>query len=485
MAQESCGRIGVIVDHPKRDLSGAVMMARALAERGWETALIPLYDQAVDVPLLGLDALVVNFARDVNSAMVRGYRDLGIPVWVLDTEGGVLAERGGNSPPSLARYVRESGYAKLLSGYLFWGSTLKCAFAEDSGMDPERLVVSGCPRFDFASPRWRSLLDYPRRDYILFNANFSLVNPRFSKSAEHEVATLAVNGWDASYVERLCADMRLVLQDFIETIRQVAEHFPDRHILVRPHPFERAAIYSERLADLPNVEVNGEGNVLNVLANAACLVHLNCGTAIEAILLDRLPISLEFINREATRGHSTLPSKVSFPVHSLDQLFETIKGLDGASRAFDFAARHRDHVEPWFGPNDGHAAERVAEAVTGAVQAAGTGKPSLMAALRSSRLSPRLAQIAQASIANLIGTRAWSRLRARVQARRADKLIDLAAVRQIAESLSASGGTVLATEHARHPVSGGRLSSILVRHAPDALCAPAAIARTLSLDGSV
>jgi hypothetical protein len=64
-------RIGYIVDHPKRDLSGGIMFARALAQRGVETALIPLYEQGHDVPLLGLDGLVVNYARRVNLELVR------------------------------------------------------------------------------------------------------------------------------------------------------------------------------------------------------------------------------------------------------------------------------------------------------------------------------------------------------------------------------------------------------------------------------
>lgn len=48
-------RVGFVVDHPKRDLGGAVMLAHALAGRGIEAVLVPLYYQAIDVDTL--DAL--------------------------------------------------------------------------------------------------------------------------------------------------------------------------------------------------------------------------------------------------------------------------------------------------------------------------------------------------------------------------------------------------------------------------------------------
>ena len=117
-------RIGLVVDHPKRDLPGAVMLGYQLARRGVSVVLVPMYEQAVDVPRLGLDALVVNYARPVNLDLMRSFAKAGLALYVLDTEGGVLAEKGGNSPSAMAEYVKASGYANILSGYFCWGSRL-------------------------------------------------------------------------------------------------------------------------------------------------------------------------------------------------------------------------------------------------------------------------------------------------------------------------------------------------------------------------
>lgn len=456
-------RIGLIVDHPKRDLAGAVMLARALVDRGLEAALIPLYDQGVDVPLLGLNGLVTNFAREVNRPLVESYAKAGIPVWVLDTEGGTLGETGANSPATLARYVRDSGYANMLAGYFFWGSVLHEAFVEGSGMPADRLHVTGCPRFDFASPQWRGTLEYPRSGYLLINANFSLVNPRFSKSPEHEVEALVANGWDGDYVRNLMRDMRDVLAEFVATTRELAIRFPEHQLLLRPHPFENLDYYQRTLGDLPNLVIDGSGSVLNVIAHSDAVIQLNCGTAIEAVMLDRLPLSLEFLNRDSTRNHATLPARASYPVESQDALFAAIRDLPAMSSAFDFGERHTAVIRPWYHKNDGKAADRIADVLSAAVAASPKAPaPSIARSLRSSRLDSSKIQRGQAALANLLGSKLVARLRATFQKKRRDKRLQASEAAAIASLLEKAGAPPLLVRHARHPLTSAPLSTLLV-----------------------
>lgn len=445
------------------------MLAHALAERGIETALIPLYDQAIDVPLLDLDGVIVNFAREVNRPLVAAYRAAGLPVWVLDTEGGVLAESGGNAPDALAAYIRTSGYADLLTGYFFWGPVLREAFVADSGMRADSLHVTGCPRFDFAATRWRSLLGSAHVGHILFNANFSLVNPRFARSPDEEVAALTANGWAEDYVRALIADMKQVLTDFLDVVTTTASRHPQRSFLVRPHPFENDQLYRDRFAACPNVVVDGNGSVLDVIARAAAVIHLNCGTAIEAVLLGRLPVSMEFLNRDTTRRHATLPSRVSRGVHSLDELTDLLDRLEHETAAFDFDARHHDNIAPWFHLNDGQAADRIAAILDEAVTAhrSSTRLNDLGRSIRNMRARPSLGQTLQGLAANIMGSRRSSGLRARFQRRRHDKRFTSAAVQPTIASLAATGGKpAAAVGQARHPLTGLALGSVLIRPQP-------------------
>ena len=464
-------RIGFIVDHPKRDLAGGVMLAHALACHGIETALIPLYEQAVDVPLLGLDGLVVNFARPTNADLVAGYARAGLPVWVLDTEGGVLADDGANTPHRLAAYIKESGFAEMLAGYFFWGSTLQEAFVRDSGMKAGKLHLTGCPRFDFAAPHWRELLDFPRSDYVLVNANFPLVNPRFVRSPEVELASLTAAGWNAEYVGVMVRDSRLILNNFIQTVRGLASKFPQQAFLVRPHPFENADLYRQELSSLGNVTVDGLGSVLNVIHHAKCVLHLNCGTSIEAIMLGKLPLSMEFLNTEHMSRHSALPSQVSQRVDSPEQLHDLLVRLDDATRAFPFAARHESLIKPWFHANDGRAAERVAEVLVRTLRARDTrpGRPSVLGSLAASRQHQRWGQRLQALAANVLGSKTSSGLRSHWQPHRRDKALDLAAVRALGDRIQGIDLRARwSVRHASHPLTGARLASILTTPAAGA-----------------
>jgi surface carbohydrate biosynthesis protein len=460
-------RIGYIVDHPKRDMPSGLMVAAAFARRGIETALIPLYEQGVDVPLLGLDALVINFARPVNLDLVCGYASTGLPIWVLDTEGGVLADDGANSPNRMAEYVRDSGFSTLLSGYFFWGRTLYQAFVDHSGMRKDQLHLTGCPRFDYAATMWRDLLDYRRNGYILVNANFPLVNPRFAHSAEAEIATLVAAGWTENYVQQLLADSRLILANYLDTVRKVAEHFPSRTFLVRPHPFENAELYLRHMQGLPNVIVDGSGSVLNVIHHAECVVHLNCGTAIEAILLGKLPLSMEFLNTGFMARHSSLPSRVSLCLPNEQALIAAIDDLETTHAAFPFKDRHADLIEPWFHVNDGQAADRIADVIFSHIKSSGCKKRrhSLAASLASSRARPRLSQLLQALTCNLLGSRRASALRTCFQPHRRDKRLliteNATAFNALIHHAGRANGFRL--EQALHPLTGVELASLLIR----------------------
>lgn len=457
--------IGFIVDHPKRDLQGAIMLAHALAGHGHRASIIPLYEQAVDVPLLGLDALIVNYARPANFALVQGYVDMGLPVFVLDTEGGVLAEDGANAPDELAAYIRKSGYADLLAGYLFWGSRLRQAFVDGSGMHAENLHATGCPRFDYASPRWCDVLDFPHHDYILVNANFPLVNPLFVGNPEEEKKSLTKAGWKAEYVDKLLVDLREILCTYLCTVDELATRFPEKTFLVRPHPFESPDLYRKTFAARPNVIVDGQGSVLNVIRHADCVLHLNCGTSVEATMLGRLPISLEFLNTQHMAKHSTLPSRISLRAESAEMVAEILAHLPETISAFDFDGNYRQFIHPWFHENDGAAAERVVEAVIATLARGGPGggRVSVAHSLASSRRNSRPAQYLQSALANLLGSRATSALRAMAAPARREKQITPAAVQAQLAVLARHAGTRLPrVGRASHPWTGLPLVTLTV-----------------------
>src|SRR6516165_918795 len=170
-------RIGLVVDHPHRDLEGSVLLARRLVARGGEPVLVPMYQQGIEQALLGLDAIVVNYYRPNTASALRRWRADGLATFVLDTEGGVLSESGHDSPPAFASALARLHVADGVDGYLFWGEKLARAVRDIGALPAERIAVTGCPRFDLCAEPWRRRLGPRGADYVLINTNFSLINP--------------------------------------------------------------------------------------------------------------------------------------------------------------------------------------------------------------------------------------------------------------------------------------------------------------------
>ena len=461
-------RIGWVVDHPKRDLAGSVLAAYQLASRGASVALIPMYEQGVDVPRLGLNALVANYARAANLDLMHAFAKAGLALYVLDTEGGILADKGGNSPPALAAQIRDMGYSTILSGYFLWGSRLHEAFKAGGTLKPEQLHLTGCPRFDFAAPRWRSLLDGERRGYLLVNANFPLVNSRFTSRPDDEREAMIRFGFTAPYIDRLLADLKQVFANYLVEIGRLAAARPDRQILVRPHPFEREEVYRAALGQHANVVVDGTGSVLDMIQNAAAVIHLNCGTAIEAVLLGKLPIQLEYLNTPATAGHALLPARASRRTMSFEELLAVVDDIDAETRKFDFAGIHAAEIHPFFHHNDGRAAERVADALVG-VNDRRAPFVSLSSVLRGTRPNPSLGQIAKGAASLLFGSAVTERLRTRFNPARREKRIEPSDVRRVLERVAAhdkSDPSLFSVERARCAKTGLPLASIAIYKRP-------------------
>jgi surface carbohydrate biosynthesis protein len=452
--------LGYIVDHPKRDLPGAIQFARAAAARGCDAYVIPLYDQAVDIPLLPLDAIVVNFARPANFELVKAYRDMGLPVFVLDTEGGNQTVAGSNTPARLAELLKERGFSDLLSGYFFWGPALRDVFADKSGMPADKLFATGCPRFDYASPRWQPALRRPDQGYVLVNSNYPLINPRFSGSLEAERRAMVSAGWEAGYTDRLIEGLQTAFQGFTENVARLARDLPQLEFVYRPHPFENIDFYRNRFDSFPNVRVDGSGDALTAIANARCILHLNCATAVEATMLRQLPISLEYLNTPTLLNHAPLPSNVSQQAHSYEQARDWLADIASAAADFDFEGVHERYVHPWFFLNDGQASDRIVDILL-AETGERTHRPHYGKALVSSRSNPRPLQLLHGLIASVAGSLVASRLRALGDRVRRDKNLHASTIAQSLRPLcEAAGQAVPQVAHARHPLTGLPLASI-------------------------
>jgi surface carbohydrate biosynthesis protein len=479
-------RIGLVVDHPHRDLEGIVLLARALSARGAEPALVPMYQQGLEQALLRLDAIVVNYYRPNNAQAMRHWRAQSLATFVLDTEGGVLSESGHDSPEAFAGALKGLKVADGVDGYLFWGERLAGAVAASGALPEERIAVTGCPRFDLCAEPWRRRLGERRADYVLINTNFSLINPAHARAhparrsaaglppAAREMAVMVAGGWDKEYVASLVGDLRAVFARYLAFLVALAASLPGTRFRLRPHPFEDHGVYLEHFSGLANVEVNGEGSVAAAVRGAILMLHLNCGSAIETALLDCVPVQLEFLNTPLQRAHTPLPGRISHRAEGPEEVRRLIAGGERLS-AVD-ATAVRAELAPFFGALDGRAGDRAADFIMGRLRRHRCRRawPMFSGALRDGT-GARPGQIVQAALGKALGTAAVARLRELLVPARRNKRLSAARVGGLlAELASCEGGrsTPLKALRARHRLTRLPLESILIAPA-----APAAARR--------
>lgn len=458
-------KIGIILDNPKREIDGILLIIYHLIRQGHEAYIIPMYQQGHDVPLLNLDGIVVNYARLSNRLFLRIAKELGLTVFVLDNEGSVIADMDVKTPTSPSM-MRDAGVHAHIDHYLFWGRNQRDAFARAGLLPEDRLHVTGCPRYDVCSLHWRQLLDYPRRDYVLVNTNFCAINPLFTKTAQGERAAFLSVGWDSSYVEWLLGELQRVLAGYLDALTRLARTHRDRLFVIRPHPFEDPAIYVRTYADVDNVVVDGSGSVFNVIHNSACVLHLNCQTAVETLLLDKLPVSMEFLNSEPLRQHYPLPSQISHCAQSLDEIDDIIRNPEAYRSHYPAGRIYEQYIEPSFHINDGNAAARVADVVM-----TYTCSSRRIGWIRRHGLSidgclerPRLLQRAQGLLMNLVGSRAVSEWRGRLNPVRQTKDVGADFVTSMLNKIARHDGaaTGFKVSHARSVGLGLPLATLRV-----------------------
>ena len=109
----------------------------------------------------------------------------------------------------------------------------------------------------------------------------------------------------------------------IEIISRLCKQFPNQNFILRPHPFESSKPY-EKLLINSNFEIKQTGTSLEWLNGCICLIHFNCSTAIEATMLNKKSISLEWLNTDTLKSLAP-PINVSYVPKNEKQLYELEK----------------------------------------------------------------------------------------------------------------------------------------------------------------
>ncbi len=352
-----------------REFDAKLLLACHAVERGWRVFVG--YKRSLDfhAPQIPPGIYVGKSLTYRNARFYGIVRDLGHRLTAWDEEGLVYAN------PDLYRLTK-IGDATLNMPQLLlaWGEENAAAISAHPGFAGPDLAITGNPRSDLLRPELRGYFSEEADklrdeygDFLLINTNFSRLNHFFDQQNRQQ-RLLRDGGAVVTTAEDprvgLAAHKAVLFEHFQRLVPELARHFPDLPIVVRPHPSENSEIWHRIASDFANVQVVHRGNIVAWLQAARVTLHNGCTTAVESFLLDRPAIAYRPVVSELF--DFDLPNSLSLPAHNCDSLLAAVDRILAGNRGELDAllacrrSKVRQHIASVDGPM---ACERILDAL--------------------------------------------------------------------------------------------------------------------------
>lgn len=301
-----------------RELDGILYLALHLADRGLS---ILIGDHMAGRYILDNDEPVIFFDKDQHRKTNERILKKGGVVLNINAEGQGFVDQPREMQTNFAKV------ADSVTKVCVWGMRQRDILLE---LLPEplreRVVVTGHPSFDLASPTFNPyyLNETIRRehgeDYLLINTSFALFNHQMG--FDNYMKMLArMDEWKVygtpqylAHLKNRCAHQERTALALIDLAKTAAARFPNRHVIVRPHPGEGVNFYHERLSGLPNLFITKQGSAREWIASAGAVIHHDCTTGMEATLMGKLVLQYE--PYEGIEGSAALMTTIGQKVTS-------------------------------------------------------------------------------------------------------------------------------------------------------------------------
>lgn len=336
------------IDYKTREFDGKALLALEAADRGWGVLLsrkAPVRtERGLPSGVVIERAIAPGLAKKMELAKDAGRR---VVAWC--DEGLVYLD----AAEYRRRKVDPAAY-DLVEHFFAWGQNHADDVHAAVPGAPDKVRLTGNPRFDLHRPEYRGIYDAKVAELKGRYGDFILVNTKFSKhngvySLEDTVklerrAGVVQTDEDEEHLRGWGEFHRIGFEAFRELIGKLRQAFPDRTIVVRPHPSERREPWLELAAGLPNVVVDRDGNVVEWLLAAAVSIHNNCTTGVEAYLLGRPSISYRPVSDP--RYDMLLPNALTANAFTIEETLRLCRkaletgAIGGESADADRIARH-------------------------------------------------------------------------------------------------------------------------------------------------
>lgn len=351
-------KIGIVVDHPNRDLPAFCLLAHELIKVSKKNSvnLIPMYqlDWNIKYQSEEFDIIIFNFLRVNNLKTIKAAHKIGIKVIIYDQEGV-----GGKTGLDLIKMIKKNKKAlPLVDMYNFWGEkqykTLNKVI--EKKFLPRKINLSGWLYSDYIYKykKYKKI----KKDLILINSNFPMCDPKFN-SLEREIAQrLNTTNIPRKKVLNAVRYLKKRKINFIHAVKLILDYFPKEKFVLRPHPYENDKEYIKLSKEFSNCIVSNKENLNDMILQSKLFIHVDCSTSIKSTFLNVPALSMDWIiQNKKLEEYNSIASACSIKCDNIFKLKEKINLFLNRKKNISF--KHKE-VSSLYGKFDGKRCKELA-----------------------------------------------------------------------------------------------------------------------------
>ncbi len=355
-----------------REFDAKLLLACCLAERGFPVHIGCKNTINLNITSFPRGLYVAKDFRVSSDTMFGILKNLGHTIMAWDEEATVPF---GDEEYHAAR-ISPPSFEKV-SAFFAWGTANKHSIETAPCGISAPVHLTGNPRGDLMRPELHSYFAKEAEelrdkygDIILINSNFGKVNHFL------ELERVSPGELDPGLRGRPISPQTVkrskhkaeLFQHFLKLIPLLARSFPEKTIVVRPHPSEQYGPWQDAGAGFDNVAVIYKGHVHPWLHACQTIIHSSCTTGVEAYLLNRPVLGYQPVTTDASVEE--LPNKLSHNIFSSDELIETVSAYCSGQLKPSKRAELDELIDPIIGAMDGPlASDRIADKIEESLRA--------------------------------------------------------------------------------------------------------------------
>ena len=276
-----------------RELNSRIMIAYEALRRGYAVVIgaqSEMYEFLKHIPqAIFFDKSISRNKLD----KLKRIKKLGHKIINLDEEG--IASQNNKH-----FYLKQRMSAETLdlTDYFFtWGDDEKNLIESKFYQHKSKIKTTGNPRIELWKPEYKELYDNEvlqisnqYKDFIFIASNFALVQHArgddFLKSQESAFSQVETKK-DEEILNSQKKYFTLMHASFLKMIEVIAKSFPNRTIVIRPHPSDNIQIWKENTKKYKNVYIEYKFSATPWIIASSCMIHSSCATGIEGFLMNK------------------------------------------------------------------------------------------------------------------------------------------------------------------------------------------------------